>query len=155
MTRDVYRVVNGRLEVVPEFNPQPYYRSDGTEDFDSFVAHYGTITNSGRYPWGSGEDPYQRLRDYQGKNARLKRELNGDMAAVAKAMGFDSQSEYRRFTSIVTKEKRERAVDEAIKLKKRNWSNVAIAEKLGVSKETVAKYLKPREDSSHRHETRP
>lgn len=146
MTRDVYRVVNGRLVVVPELNPQPYYRSDGSEDFDSFFAHIGVKTKSGRYPWGSGEDPYQRLRDYQGKNARLKRELNGDMAAVAKAMGFDSQSDYRKHTSMVTKEKRDIAIDRANVLKKRNWSNVAIAEELGVSKETVAKYLKPRED---------
>ena len=150
MTRDVYRVIDGRLEVVPEFNPQPtpqrFYRSDGTEDFESFVAHIGTITNSGRYPWGSGKDPYQRLRDYQGMNAKYKRELDGDMAAVAKAMGFDTQSEYRSFTSMVSKEHRERATDKAIALKKRNWSNVAIAEKLGVSKETVAKYLKPREN---------
>lgn len=146
MSRNVYRVVGGRLEYVPEFNPQPYYLANGEEDFETFVAHFGTITNSGRYDWGSGKDPYQRLRKYQGMNAKLKKELGGDMAAVAKAMGFDTQNEYRKFTSMVTKEHRERAIDKTIKLKKRNWSNVAIAEKLGVSKETVAKYLKPRED---------
>ena len=146
MSRNVYRVNGDRLEYVPEFNPQPYYTADGQEDFESFVAHYGTITKSGRYEWGSGEDPYQRLRNYQGMNAKFKKELGGDMAAVAKAMGFDTQNEYRKFTSMVTKEKRQMDVDEATKLKKRNWSNVAIAEKLGVSKETVAKYLKPRED---------
>ena len=31
-------------------------------DYDIFedeLAHYGTPRHSGRYPWGSGDDPYQ------------------------------------------------------------------------------------------------
>ena len=27
---------------------------------DSILEHYGTKRHSGRYPWGSGENPYQR-----------------------------------------------------------------------------------------------
>lgn len=143
MERNVYSVgPDGRLELVHD----PYILADGTEDYESFVAHYGTITKSGRYPWGSGEDPYQRLREYAGMNARLKRDLDGDMAAVAKAMGFETQNEYRKFTSIVSREKRDMDIDEATKLSKKGWSNVAIAEKLDLSPATVKNYLKPRED---------
>ena len=27
------------------------------------LEHYGTPRHSGRYPWGSGKDPYQHGRD--------------------------------------------------------------------------------------------
>lgn len=30
-------------------------------DFSSIICHYGTPRHSGRYPWGSGEDPYQSI----------------------------------------------------------------------------------------------
>lgn len=143
MGKRVYREgLDGSLELVYD----PYILANGTEDYESFVAHYGTITKSGRYPWGSGEDPYQRLRDYSAMNARLKKDLDGDMAAVARAMGFDTQNEYRKFTSIVSREKRDMDIDEATKLSKKGWSNVAIAEKLDLSPATVKNYLKPRED---------
>ena len=31
----------------------------GTELEDEIIKHYGTPRHSGRYPWGSGENPYQ------------------------------------------------------------------------------------------------
>ena len=31
---------------------------------DPTLEHYGIIRRSGRYPWGSGNDPYQRSRDF-------------------------------------------------------------------------------------------
>ena len=30
----------------------------------SYLAHYGTPRHSGRYPWGSGEDPYQNSMNF-------------------------------------------------------------------------------------------
>ena len=33
---------------------------------DSFIEHYGRQTKSGRYPWGSGARPYQRLERWGG-----------------------------------------------------------------------------------------
>ena len=41
------------------------YPGAGPDDFDESVyddeslLHYGMPRRSGRYPWGSGEDPYQ------------------------------------------------------------------------------------------------
>lgn len=32
---------------------------------DSILEHYGTKRHSGRYPWGSGENPYQRSGDFR------------------------------------------------------------------------------------------
>ena len=33
-------------------------------DESSTLEHYGTKRHSGRYPWGRGENPYQRSRDF-------------------------------------------------------------------------------------------
>ena len=37
------------------------------------LAHYGMPRRSGRYPWGSGEDPYQHGRDFLGRIEELKK----------------------------------------------------------------------------------
>ena len=33
---------------------------------DDYLMHYGTPRHSGRYPWGSGDDPYQSSRGFVG-----------------------------------------------------------------------------------------
>lgn len=33
-------------------------------DRDDILMHYGTKRHSGRYPWGSGENPYQHSGDF-------------------------------------------------------------------------------------------
>ena len=33
---------------------------------DDEIYHYGTPRHSGRYPWGSGENPYQRNQSFIG-----------------------------------------------------------------------------------------
>ena len=39
----------------------------GTNDGSKSLAHYGIPRRSGRYPWGSGEDPYQHSKDFLGR----------------------------------------------------------------------------------------
>ena len=38
------------------------------------LAHYGILRRSGRYPWGSGKDKYQRSVSIQGMVADLKKQ---------------------------------------------------------------------------------
>ena len=41
---------------------------------EDFLEHYGTKRHSGRYPWGSGDDPYQHnSRDFLGRIEELKK----------------------------------------------------------------------------------
>lgn len=40
---------------------------------DSILEHYGTKRHSGRYPWGSGENPYQRSGDFLSRVEELKK----------------------------------------------------------------------------------
>ena len=37
------------------------------------LEHYGMPRRSGRYPWGSGDDPYQHRRDFLGRVEELKK----------------------------------------------------------------------------------
>ena len=39
-----------------------YYGSNSMND-DEYLEHYGMPRRSGRYPWGSGENPYQHGRE--------------------------------------------------------------------------------------------
>ena len=72
------------------------------------LMHYGMPRRSGRYPWGSGEDPYQHGRDFLGRVDEMRKnnftytdengkKWTGDNA-IAKSMGLTS-SEYRRQVS--------------------------------------------------------
>lgn len=45
---------------------------ENDDDFDILV-HYGTKRHSGRYPWGSGKDPYQHTRDLLARVDILKK----------------------------------------------------------------------------------
>ena len=40
---------------------------------DEFLEHYGIKRRSGRYPWGSGEDPYQHSGDFLSRVEELKK----------------------------------------------------------------------------------
>lgn len=43
------------------------------EEMNEVLMHYGMPRRSGRYPWGSGEDPYQHERDFLGRIEELKK----------------------------------------------------------------------------------
>ena len=36
------------------------------------MLHYGMPRRSGRYPWGSGEEPYQHAMDFLGRYEQMK-----------------------------------------------------------------------------------
>ena len=45
----------------------------GTAESGDTLAHIGMPRRSGRYPWGSGEDPYQRTGDFLSRVEELKK----------------------------------------------------------------------------------
>ena len=62
------------------------------------LAHYGILRKSGRYPWGSGKDPYQRSRDFQGLVKGLAAKGMSE-AEIAKGLGMTT-TELRATKSI-------------------------------------------------------
>lgn len=106
-----------------------------------FLEHYGTPRHSGRYPWGSGKDPYQRNADFLKQIAELKRQgvSEKDISAY---FGYESTTKYRADVSKASNEKRSADQAMALRLHDKGYSNVAGAEKIGISETTYRNYLK-------------
>lgn len=123
---------------------------------------------SGRWAWGTGENPYQReafgvpmIKDlykegYDDKGiVKVFRDLGYDDLEIdeklqkygkkdgdiARALGIDSYK-LRAKRSIRTNEIKIENTREAVELNKEGWSNQRIADKLGVTEGTVRNYLK-------------
>ena len=50
---------------------------DEISEIEEELAHYGTKRHSGRYPWGSGENPFQRSGDFLSRVQELKKQGPG------------------------------------------------------------------------------
>lgn len=111
----------------------------------SELYHYGTKRHSGRYPWGSGEDPYQHESWYwlQSYDKLLKEGLSKKEIADHYNMSI---RELNSKITITTEEHRAHMRSAIIGLKSKDWSNVAIANKLGITEGTVRNYLKEPEE---------
>ena len=123
------------------------------------MLHYGIPRRSGRYPYGSGDAPFQHSRDFLGRIDELKKSgftftddkgktWTGDNA-VAKSMGLTT-SEYRRQVSWANYEKRLLQVETAKALSKDGFGPTKIGEKMGLPESTVRSLLNPKsEDRMH------
>lgn len=112
------------------------------------LMHYGTKRHSGRYPWGSGENPYQRLnRDF----LKIRHDLEAkglSESEVAFELGFkrwDKETQsykgdtrgLRAATQVAKHVKMEEDRKEVVKLKEKGYSVRAIREKLDLSDSQV------------------
>lgn len=103
------------------------------------LEHYGTPRHSGRYPWGSGENPYQRNRDFYGKVQSLRKKGISE-AEIAKSFGM-STTTLRAKISNAKNDIRLEEIAKARKLKEKGYSNVAIGRVIGKPEATVRLYL--------------
>lgn len=119
---------------------------------DDYFEHYGTPRHSGRYPYGSGENPYQHSGDFLGRISELKKAgftytdddgkvWTGDNA-IAKSMGLTS-TEYRRQVSWAGYERRLDQVQRAKSLKADGLGATEIGKQMGLSESTVRSLLNP------------
>lgn len=124
-------------------------------DSERTLAHIGVLEKSGRYPWGSGERPFQRLQDWQGYVRKLQKEgMSKEDIAKGCGMTLDelndsliSTNAKRNQTTIRNAQKKVADVAMCWELKNKGWSQTAIAERLGVTEGTVRNYLKPGADA--------
>ena len=120
------------------------------------LMHYGMPKRSGRYPYGSGDDPYQHHTDFLGRIEELKKQgftftdengktWTGDNA-IAKSMNLTS-SEYRRQVSWANYERRLLQVETAKRLQeKEGMGATAIGREMGLSESTVRSLLNPKSE---------
>lgn len=102
------------------------------------LKHYGILERSGRYPWGSGEDPYQRLDRFYADYRNMRKEGISDND-IAKKYGM-SIIEFRAARSEAKEREMNQQRIQARKLAEHGYSNVQIAQKLGVTEGTVRNY---------------
>lgn len=105
------------------------------------LAHIGMPRRSGRYPWGSGENPYQGSKTFLGMVAELE-EKGLTEKEVAEGMAINTR-ELRQYKALAKVQIRKDQESQALKLKEKNWSNVAIGEYLGINESSVRNLLNP------------
>ena len=109
--------------------------------FNDELFHYGTKRHSGRFEWGSGENPYQHESWFLAEKDKLKAQGLSD-TEIAKAMGMSS-NEFRTRRTMENNAKKASDATNALKLKDKGLSNVEIGKTLGISEGTVRRYLNP------------
>lgn len=128
---------------------------DGSEED---IQHYGTKYHSGRYPYGSGKDPYQHDPGYPFNTA-------GDFYTTVRQWEKEGMTEhdilnklnedfyhnvgeeltlrqYRTFRKLARNEQAQANMRTAIRLSEAGLTNVDIAEKLGTTEGTVRNWIK-------------
>lgn len=120
----------------------PKIQEDGMEYSDELF-HYGTPRHSGRYPYGSGKDPYQNERNFLGTASDLKKQglTDKEIADYFKMSMRDFRAKRANALNVT----KAADISEALKLKDKGYSNTAIAEKFGVGESTIRSWLKQSE----------
>ena len=117
---------------------------------EEYLAHYGMPRRSGRYPWGSGKEPFQSSRDFIGRVEEMRRSgftytdedgktWSGDNA-IAKSLGYNS-TDFRTIYSIAKDERRAYDVARAKSLQKDGLNPSEIGRKMGKRESTIRELL--------------
>lgn len=106
---------------------------------EDILMHYGTPRHSGRYPWGSGDDPYQHSGDFLSRIEELKRKGLTE-TEIAKAMGM-STTQYRAQKSLAKDERRALDVAQAKSLREDGLSLNEIAREMGFANDSSVRSL--------------
>ena len=109
--------------------------------------HYGTKFHSGRYPYGSGDDPYQHDGDFLTRVERLKKDGWKETAEnVEKEFGMKLE-DYRNEKAWANYTRREQQVARAKALKEKGLGDTAIGKEMGIPESTVRSLLNPKSEA--------
>lgn len=117
---------------------------------EEILCHYGVKRRSGRYPWGSGDDPYQRSGDFLSRIEELKKQnvtftdakgkvWTGD-TAIAKTMGMTT-AQFRVQRSLANDERRAILAETAKSMRDRGMSLPAITKAMGYDNDSSVRSL--------------
>lgn len=111
------------------------------------LAHYGMPRRSGRYPYGSGDDPYQRTRDFLGRIEEYQKQGMSEVE-IAKAMGIvdkhgkPSTGKLRTQKKLASNDRRILQIETAERLRdKEGLGPTEIGRKMGIPESTVRSLL--------------
>ena len=109
--------------------------------------HYGTKYHSGRYPYGSGEDPFQHEGDFLTRIDRLKKDGWEETAEnVQKEFGMKLE-EYRNEKYWAEYTRKTEQIARVHALKDKGYGVSAIGREIGESESTIRGWLKAEEQA--------
>jgi DNA-binding CsgD family transcriptional regulator len=106
---------------------------------NDILAHYGVKRRSGRYPWGSGDNPFQRSGDFVSRVEELTRQGLNERER-ARALGM-STTELRMQLRVASHERRRLEVDRAKSLRADGKSLNEIAQIMGYKNDSSIRSL--------------
>lgn len=109
-------------------------------DGDKYLAHYGVLRRSGRYPWGSGGPERASNKGFLDYVSELKRSGMSD-PDIVKAMGLESTTQLRAAKSIAKNEEKAAEIATAQKYKEHGLSNMEIGKRMGKNESSVRSLL--------------
>lgn len=111
------------------------------EEMNDILMHYGIKRRSGRYPWGSGEDPYQHDRDFLGRIEELKKSGWSETPENIREEFGLTTTQYRAQKALAKDERRALNVATAKSLKEDGLGETEIGRRMGVNESTVRSWL--------------
>lgn len=123
------------------------------EDESDYIQHYGVKRRSGRYPWGSGDDPYQHEQGYPFNSStsfystvkQWEKEGKNE-GQIAEELGI-SLREYRTYKKVARADKIAEDINNVQVMHDQGFNNSDIGRKLGLSEGTVRNYLKEQSEA--------
>lgn len=116
------------------------------------LMHYGVKRRSGRYPWGSGENPYQHSGDFLTRVEELKSQGLSEKE-IADTIGV-STTELRLQKRLATHERKSLEADRARSLREDGKSYNEIAQILGYPNESSVRSLLNESSTANRDKAR-
>lgn len=107
-------------------------------DIDELI-HYGMPKRSGRYPWGSGKEPFQRSGDFLSRVEELTKKGMSEKE-IADAIGLTT-TQYRTQKSLANEERRSVDVARAKGLREKGYSLNEIAREMGFKNDSSVRSL--------------
>ena len=101
--------------------------------------HYGMPRRSGRYPWGSGDNPYQHSGDFLSRVDELKKQGLSEKE-IAESMGLTT-TQFRTQKALAKDTRRSIDVATAKGLREKGYSLNEIAEKMGYANDSSVRSL--------------
>ena len=106
---------------------------------EDILMHYGVKRRSGRYPWGSGDNPYQHSGDFLSRVNELKGQGLTEKQ-ICEALGMTT-TDYRMQVRVANHERRALEADRARSLREDGLSLNQIAEKMGYANDSSIRSL--------------
>ena len=107
--------------------------------FEDFLMHYGMPRRSGRYPWGSGDNPYQHSGDFLSRIEELQKS-GMSQTEIANELGLTVR-DLRAYKSIAKDERKMIDIQACVALRDKGMTPTEIGRQLGKNESSVRALL--------------